>query len=151
MTAETIVILNTPARRSASSSKTFTIDTDCTRLWAIARQPSSKQCFRSLGLIHGVINKPRQQQQIQHVPSFRVSLEGCTPLTAATFLLLLLLLFRGIIRVDCYFVVRNEQAGVEYRNSFVGIWLTGRSVWFLTLEQVSFWLWRPSTLISEAI
>ena len=80
MTAETIVILNTPARRSASSLKTFTIDNDCTRLWAIARQPSSKQCFRSLDhLIHGVINKPRQQQQIQHVPSFRVSAKGCTP------------------------------------------------------------------------
>src|SRR3974390_433217 len=68
-----------PARRSASSSKTFTIDNDCTRPWAIARQPRSKQCYRSLGLIHGVINKPRQQQQTQQVPSSRVSAKGCTP------------------------------------------------------------------------
>src|SRR2546423_1281287 len=99
LTAETIVISNTPARRSASSSKTFTIDNDCTRLWAIARQPSSKQCFRSLELIHGVINKPRQQQQIQHVPSFRVSAKGCTPLLFPCSSLL----FRPIFQVSRVF------------------------------------------------
>src|SRR5262249_17834095 len=80
LTAVIIVISSMPARRSASSSKTFTIDNDCTRPWAIARQPSLKQCCRRLRLIHGVINKPRQQQQTQQVPSFRVSAKGCTPL-----------------------------------------------------------------------
>jgi hypothetical protein len=32
-----------------------------------------------LDFIHGVINKPRQQQQTQQVPSCRVSTKGCTP------------------------------------------------------------------------
>src|SRR5437763_4846627 len=57
-----------------------TITNDCTRRWTINHPPSLNRTWRGLGVIHGVIHRPPKTQQTQQQSSFRVSVEGCTPL-----------------------------------------------------------------------